>query len=900
MLLAMLVGCGGPGYRPIEPAFDRLPEPISIRDLVEAEVRFGRLDESRWAPIEVLHDEYLLAYADWRRRSLDALRATTRGRSWSEIESDPETLRRLERRALANMAALESIDAGFLSELEEIVAGSAWGTSSPESVADATGFLRTRRAMARSLAIIGAGGGRPRDLRTWIARQRWLDGTGAEVAEEIEAIVARSEREAVPILRRLALAEWSLPRRAAEIAAEANDLLHPDEVALNEPQGEGQVQESVEEPDLEFEPAADGASPSDPEAIAAEARAEVAIGLQELLSLQERSIRQIAAVMPDPAGLVLESEFLADLLQVDRRAEIDGQPAIDEIVATAIAREVVGSESEPPNGSALLAELAALPGGSRAGLSPQEQARLVEEARPLLERRAALLRRLLEARRAASVPGTAAGGARSEDRRATASREAVEALEALGVESAAWLERSLDRRRLEELLRREAARPSVGSVVEFGPRPDEVPPARVTSQGMLGRFDRPLEVPSLEGGPPGLQGEKAFAWLARRVGAICGLDDTDAGLLMQIVEADRERRERLREEGEARIERRGREAIAELEVLAARLKALGEASDQPDPAVVAAAREVIARHAAPLAADFERLVLEMEACHVETIEGLRDALPIECVERCAPVLRLAIAESLWQSISTDRPAGRDVTTGAGLSIARIMLALPLDAEEAAVCGELAEQATARIRQALRSEHATAIAAWIALLEQELKLAPPPSRGKPRREVARLVAARGASLAAQFDLLDSIESEWPEASAAMRESAMQLRWDGLWDDTAIIATSVADLVLTDAALAAWMEWRSDCAEALAPALLAKPTAASSAIGLSPDPAGSIQSLLCRDPEWHSATTARREGLLKAARRIAADAESIEPGRAEALRAIVIAHPSGNLDGDRVWE
>ncbi len=899
-LLWVLVGCGGPGYRPIEPAFDRLPEPISMRDLVEAEERFGRLDESRWARIEAIHDEYILAYADWRRRSLAQLRATMRGRSWVEVESDPETLTRLERRALANMAALEAIDEGFLAALEDAIAASAWDPPASGPSDDAIAFLRTRRAMARWLAIIEAGGGRPRDLRTWIDRQRRLDRFGESAVEAIDAIVARSERDAIPILRRLAVAEWSLPRRAAAIAAQAPDRGRGDDFAPKDPPREGQVQESDPESDLEFEPATDEATPPDPEAIAAKARVEVATALQELLSLQERTIREIASLLPDPAGLVLESEFLADLLQVDRRAGIDGDPAIDEIVAMAIAREVVGSESEPPNGSALLAELVALSRELRGALSPQEQARLVEETRPLLERRAALLRRLLEVRRSVSVPGTAAGGTRSDDRRAAASREVFEALEALGVESAGWLDRGLDRRRLEALLRREAARPSVGSVVEFGPGPDEVPPARANSQEMLGRFDRPLEVPPLEGGPLGLQGEKALAWLARRIGAICGLDDTDAGLLMQVVEADRERRERLREEGEARIERRGREAIAELEVFAARLEAPAGEGGQPDPAVVMAAREVIARHAAPLAADFERLVLEMEACHAETIEGLRAALPIECVERCAPILRLAIAESLWQSISTDRPAGRDVTTGAGLSIARIMLALPLDAEEVAVCGELAEEATSRIREALRSEHAAAIAAWIALLERELKLAPPTSPGKPRREATRLVAARGASLAAQLDLMESIESEWPEASASMREGAMQLRWDGLWDDTALIARSVAGLVLTDAALAAWTAWRSACAEALARDLLAKPAAASSAIGLGADPAGSVRSLLHRDPELHAATTARREGLLKAARRIAAEAGSTELGRAEALRAIVIAHPSGNLDGDRIWE
>lgn len=899
-LLCLLVGCGGPGYRPIEPAFDRLPEPISFRDLVEAEERFGRLDESRWARIERIQDEYLAAYADWRRRSLDLLRATRRGRPWSEIESDPEALAKLERRALANLTALESIDAGFLAELEEIVAGSAWDEAAPQSSGDVVGFLRTRRAMARWLAIIDAGGGRPRDLRTWIDRQRGLDRFDEEAARSIEATVARSERDALPILRRLALAEWSLPRRAAAIAAEPSDRERLDDLAPTDSPRDVRVQASDQESDLEFEPASDGAASPDPEAIAAEARMPVAAELQDLLSLQQRAIREIASLLPGRAGLVLEAEFLAELLQVDRRTEGEGPTTIDEAVAKAIAREVVGSESEPPNGSPLLAGLVALSGEGRDALSSQEQALLEDGSLPLLERRVALLRRLLEVRRAASAPGTAAGGARSEERRDKASREVVEELRALGLESAAWLERNLGRRRLEDLLRRGVASPSVRSLVEFGQAPDEAPRGRAMSEAMLGRFDRPLEVPPLESGPVGLQGERAIAWAARRIESICGLGDADAGLLMQVFEADRERRERLRQEGEARIQQRGREAIAELEVIAARLKTPAGEGGQPDPAVVMAARQVIARHAAPLEADFERLVLEMEACRVETIEGLRAALPIECVEHGASMLRLANAEGLWQSISTDRPAGREVATGAGLSMASIVLALPLEAEEVAVCGELAERATARIREALRSEHAAAIAVWIALLEREMNLAPPLSRGRPGREAARLVEARGASLAAQLDLMESIESEWPAASASLREAAMQLRWEGLWDDTASIARSAADLVMTDPSLAAWAEWRSTCADALPPELLAKPAAASSPIGLLGDPSGSIGSILRCDPELHAATSARREGLLKAARRIGVEAEPIDPRLARALRDSIAAHPSGNLDGTRIWE
>lgn len=904
----MLFGCGGTRYRPIEPAFDRLPEPLSIRDLVEAEDRFGRLDPARWAPIEAIHAEHLDAYAAWRRRSLESLRATMRGRSWKEVEQDPEALARLERRARANLAALEALEEGFLSALREALAGTAWDGSAPGASFDAIAFLRTRRALARWLAIIESGGGRPRDLRAWIDRQRWLDRFG-EAAAEIEASIERSERSSAAILERLAIAEWSLPRRAAELAAAATDRLPQ---ASREAPSDDAAESGTDTagPDVLGDPQSDPEPSSDPEAIVAEARAPVAQALQELLALQERTIREIASRLPDPAGLVLESAFLAELLGGDVRGAVSGPGPREATIAMALARELDGDDQNPPDGSALVAGLLALRGESRSVLSPQEQARLGDEARRFLERRLALLRRLLEQRRAASRPGTLAGGARSDDRRGEASREVLDALAALGGDMAAWLAQEFDRARLAELLRREWSDWPVELVVPL-PEGDarverevdrlaEAGAGRSRGRGLLGRFDRPIEAPALETGPRGLPDEDGAAWIAGRVCSICGLDDADSSLLVQVFEADRERRGRILEEGEARIERRARTAIEALQAIGARFEDLTAEDGSPDPASIEAARDVVARHASPIAADFERMILEMEACHLGTIEGLRAALPLECIERCVPLLRLAVAEGLWQSIAGDRPARGEVATGFGLSIARMALALPLEPEEFAVCGGLAAERTAGIRAALVGEHGAAIAAAISMLEREMKLASPSSPGKPGPEVARLLAARRSSLLAQWDFLQSIESAWPEAAAVLRETAMSLRWEGMWDDTAAIAESAADLVLTDSSLAAWAGWRATCVEALTPELFAKPAAAPSAIGRGVDWSDSIGELLRSDPDLHAAMAARREGLFRAARRIAADGEASDPRRALALRAMVIAHPVGDLDGDRIWE
>ena len=216
-ILAVLVIAGCRAYRPIELAFTRLPGPISSREILEAEVRFGPLEPDLWAAIDAAEADYLDVYRRWRADSSASIARLLRGRPWTVASQDPRTLLQMEGRARQALAELVVIDEEFWATLEAIVAGGAWASIDPEvRGVDPMSWLRTRRAMERWLAVVESGGGRPPDLR----RRLEPDAPRVFLPPAEERIASDFERRMVPVLERLANAEWSLLRRERLLAAE--------------------------------------------------------------------------------------------------------------------------------------------------------------------------------------------------------------------------------------------------------------------------------------------------------------------------------------------------------------------------------------------------------------------------------------------------------------------------------------------------------------------------------------------------------------------------------------------------------------------------------------------------------------------------------------------------------
>jgi len=858
MLVTLLMGCGI-RYRKVEPVFDHLPEPVSVLDFIELEKRHGRLDQARWEEIEAIHRNYLADYSAWRRRSIAGLQRALEGRVWSEARFDPDTIEDLERVAASNMKALAFLDDRSILQLEQALGDTPWR--------NAIEHLRIRRAMARWLAIVEAGGGMPQDLRRWVEGQAWLDGYPS-VRDEIETRLDGYEIELLPILERLAVAEWSLPGRELEGLLQASDVtgepIPPDEV--------GFLPQSLDlfDTDEQRRP-----SSIDREAIVAAAREPVARELQRILDLQVRSIRLIGGLLPDPLGDLLAAEFLAGTSSFG-----SGE------VAVGLGLALVDEESD-------------------ADRPPRRWKEFRDEGRNLLRRRVDLHRRLLEATRKASAPGALAGGRNADEAREDASSAIRARLAVFEGEIAAWISRWIESGLLAGMS--DGVSPPTGATTS----PDEgssAVPGRdifvVHRDSRLGRFDLPLDGVSLiEAKLQSISDNAMLSEIAANVVQTCVPDPGSLERLELELERDDADQRRLVEDASRRIEDAFNRAVTDLRSLATRDEEQANGAEGSPSrtdwgsADLDAIRDALEEHFDSMAADVRTVLTNMDESQNRSIDRIEAVLSEAACEWCSTLLRLAIAESVWQILIglglPNEISGRGV--GRGVSVARLLDALPLDPLERAEVCRLVEPKRVGIRRGLEAQHDAAADLLVANVEQASGLRGVPAVAAVRPELERFHEARIRILGAQLELLQDVEGVWPASAPVLREAALEARWGGIWDDTAAIVEETAKLIRSDESLAAWRTWRSEFAEAVGRELLLKPAST-----MSFGPAGAVDDLLRACPELHAAKVAHREGLFWAMQRITAGETSSGLDRASSLRADVARDVAARLDGDRIWE
>lgn len=879
-VVAMLIATACSPYRQIEQTFAHLPEPISLRDFLEAERRYGELDEARWLEIEALHEAYLEQYGLWRARTADALAAALRRRSWEEIEDDPQALLVLERRASGGMADLAGLDEAMFAEVQAVVDGSPWQADGGGDPDEALRLLRARRAMARWLAVIEGGGGRPRDLRRWLESQHWLEQFEFDSSD---AAAVAYEEASRPILERLARAEWSLPRRIAEIRA---------------------IDEAVEDPESE---------PRNVEARIAEAREPVAQALQDLLALQEETVRRIAGGLPPTLGVVLEARFLEDTVG---GGEVAGDlDALVARMANAIVDEstspeaIFSSQSQPDpsssqseDGAAAMGLLLVLAADPADRVSAREREILLGEGLAIYRQRASILQRTLDAQRAASRPGALAGGSSSDRVRNEVRAPGDSAAAALGMEMAGFIERTFEPERLAELFG--ATRQALRST-----RPAASKPA-AQAEGLAGlaaseldRFDRSIDVPPSSPNAEGLRDEDGWRWIAERLSERCTLDQDAQAVLEQLFEADILARRTLVEAVEQRLQEAVAPALEELKAIESQIEAAREAEGGPPrllPEQAQAVRAVIARHRRPAFAAFERMLAEVEAFDLEAIERLSDALPQPSLGSALPLLRLAVAERLGQALSGEVIDQRDVLGGARISTALLLLALPLTPEELADLAPLVSEAEGSIRAAIVAQRRAALEFAAGMIERELLKTVWSEPKWPRREIAAVLVAAEGVQHAQGELLRAAEQRFPEAAPMLREAELEAMWPGVWDSDRELEKMLASLCRGDARVAAWGEGRSRFAETASASLAGRVRPTPSPFAGAGTSSSATALRLRVDPALHAASVAHRENLFRTARRVSRLLASEDAARGDLVLESALAHPVGNLDGNRLWE
>jgi len=871
-ILAVLVIAGCRAYRPIELAFTRLPGPISSREILEAEVRFGPLEPDLWAAIDAAEADYLDVYRRWRADSSASIARLLRGRPWTVASQDPRTLLQMEGRARQAIAELVVIDEEFWATLEAIVAGSAWASIDPEvRGVDPMSWLRTRRAMERWLAVVESGGGRPPDLR----RRLEPDAPRVFLPPAEERIASDFERRMVPVLERLANAEWSLLRRERLLAAE--EPAPP----------EGIEDAAVEAIEMDR---------------VARARASIAAAMQELLRLQDQAVAAVAAIRPRADAVLLEVSFLGDVVGAS-----GGGDAAD--VAATFESAIVGRFSgreNPTQAAIMLGLLVAMASRDHPELAPEEKEVLLELGISLFEQRRARLRQAFELQFAASSPGRLAGGSRSDQVRRDAAARAIEAIRGIDLAAALLVEERFPKERLAELV---AAAGDVRLVegIEAISRPDVLgsvdlrrDPARRPPLPRLPAIDRPLEVADLPRGPAILEDDDGRSWLRGRVIELASLDADEVAILDQVVEDARESREalvrRCRDRFEALVD------AARLDLEAVEPERGGEdgeatADAPPDPAAVAAVFEL---HQPIVLKGFLAMVAEVEADDLRLIDDLAGALGDAWPSGLSALLRLAIVESIGQGMASEVVGRDEVLGGAPISAARLALALPLDAEQLAAVGPLAEEVRPPLHDALLAQERASFALAVAGLRLGLGAGEPDEAGYPRRETRAVATARAEVLRTQGGFLRSVEDLVPGSRPSLREAELAMRWSGVWIwalemRTLLLATAELD----ESARAAWRRWREDLADAAAPCLagtLEEPPPFAGAVS-----SGSmVEQRLRSDPRLFSAAVEYYLGVARALRRAAEGLDEVDPERAEALRAAILRLPGAGWGGGRTWE
>lgn len=870
LILLVIAGCSA--YRPIEIAFTRLPGPISGRDILEAELRFGPLEADLWAAIDAAESDYLDAYRRWRTDATASIARLLRGRPWTIASQDPRTLLQMEGRARQALAELVVIDEEFWATLEAIVAGSAWASVDPEvRGADPMSWLRTRRAMERWLAVVESGGGRPPDLR----RRLEPEAPGVFLPPAEERIVSDFERRMVPVLERLANAEWSLLRRERLLEAEEPD---PAE-RLDDAAVEAIAMERV-----------------------ARARASIAAAMQELLRLQDQAVAAVAAIRPRTDAVLLELSFLGDA--VGAGGALGGVDVAAAFESALLAR--FSGRENPGQATVMLGLLVAMASRDHPALAAEERDVLLDLGISLLEQRRARLRQAFELQFAASSPGRLAGGSRSDQVRRDAAARAIEAIRGIDLAAAILVEERIPRERLAELV---AAAGDVRLVdgIEAISRADLLGAAGSSRSSApraplprLPPIDRPLEVAELPRGPSILEDGDGRSWLRGRVIALASLDAAAVALLDQVVEDGREPREALVRRCRERFEALVDAARLDLEALErGRSGEEGEATAdaRPDPAAVAA---VFERHQPIVLKGFLAMVAEVEADDLRLIDDLAAALGDAWPSGLSSLLRLAVVESIGQGMSSEVVGRDEVLGGAPISAARLALALPLDADQLAAVGLLAEEVRPPLRDALLAQERASFAAAVAGLRIGLGASEPDEAGYPRRETRMFATARAEVLRTQGAFLRSVEDLVPGSRPSLREAELAMRWSGVWTwalemRTLLQATAEVDEPARDA----WRRWREDLADAASPCLagtLEEPPPFAGAVS-----SGSmVEQRLRSDPRLFSAAVEYYLGVVRALRRAAEGLDEVDPERAEALRAAILRLPGAAWGGGRWWE
>lgn len=188
------------GCRRPDPVYDRIPRPLSTRDVVRAERRDGTpLSETERLLALEIHDRYLAAFEALRVNELVPFAADYRTIDGDGAYGDPRRLRSLVSRHMGIVQRIEGLDEQFLSEL-----AAGLGPERTRFIA----HLKTRRTIDRASALSAGDGGRTLlDVRL-LVEQLGLDPTERTT---VEPILEEFDAQAAQLAREIGAEQATLP-----------------------------------------------------------------------------------------------------------------------------------------------------------------------------------------------------------------------------------------------------------------------------------------------------------------------------------------------------------------------------------------------------------------------------------------------------------------------------------------------------------------------------------------------------------------------------------------------------------------------------------------------------------------------------------------------------------------
>ncbi len=270
MLVIALAALTLAGCRRPDPVYDRVPQPISTRDLVRAERRVQQpLTEAERRALEPVQDAYLATFEEFRQSDLVPFAAELREVDPQKLRSDERTLRALVGRHLGILNRIVAMDDAFLAAAAEALG---------PGRANFVEMLRVRRILDRaSVVSVGDSGRGLLDLRSLV------DSLALDAATRaaLEPSLLSHDSEATVVAQNILQEQATLPLTHLAVLAKRGPA-RPDP-SLREDQRE-KAQQRAEQDRF------------------AESRKDLEILLRQYAELMDRSIEMIAQQLPEESA----------------------------------------------------------------------------------------------------------------------------------------------------------------------------------------------------------------------------------------------------------------------------------------------------------------------------------------------------------------------------------------------------------------------------------------------------------------------------------------------------------------------------------------------------------------------------------------------------------------------